>query len=286
MSMMKTNILIIAVIYNTFPETERFLQSIPVTPAGDLHILLVDNSTIEPPAGFIDTAHASPNLTYLKTGKNTGYFHGAATGLDHFTATEGYYPEWILVTNVDILFTPGFFDRLKEINADDALGLVAPAILSHRWKTDYNPAMLTRLSKRRLKFYLFIYQSTWLHNGYLLAAYLFRWLKGLAGRNQSGQRNQHKSGLSIYAPHGSCLVFNQRYFRSGGSLQLPHFLFGEEIFVGETAARNGVTIRYQPELVIDDHEHASTGFFVSRTTNTYYYQSIKSILDHFYQDET
>jgi hypothetical protein len=87
----------------------------------------------------------------------------------------------------------------------------------------------------------------------------------------------------IYAPHGSCLVFKDAYFNLGGTLDLPNFLFGEEIHVAENAARLGLDVVYDPELVINDFEHASVGFFVSPKINRYYRESVQAIMKQYYQ---
>lgn len=42
---------------------------------------------------------------------------------------------------------------------------------------------------------------------------------------------------SIYAPFGAFIVFHRQYFESGGHLSYGSFLFGEEIFITETARR-------------------------------------------------
>ena len=90
-------------------------------------------------------------------------------------------------------------------------------------------------------------------------------------------------GRKIYAPHGSCLVFKNNYFTLGGTLGLPNFLFGEEIFVAETAVRLGLDVIYDPGMVIHDYEHASIGFFVTPVINKHYRESINAILERYYQ---
>ena len=86
----------------------------------------------------------------------------------------------------------------------------------------------------------------------------------------------------IYAPHGACLVFKDDYFVRGGTLDLPNFLFGEEVLVAETSLNLGLDIVYHPELLIFDYEHASTGFFITPAINRYNREAIQSILERYY----
>jgi GT2 family glycosyltransferase len=280
--MNSTDILIIGVIYNTYPETLRYLDSLANTASGKFALILVDNSDKVKPPDFQEKIKSYPFLLYLETGKNTGYFGGAREGLKYYLGEHSTYPRWILVTNVDIVFTRQFFNQLNQLADTENLGVIAPSIISKKWNTDYNPKIPVRYSRRKLKFYRFLYSSFLIHNLFLIGAYLKKLILGFKRGKKEVLESPAQMGRKIYAPHGSCLVFHSNYFSHGGDLDLPNFLFGEEVFVGETALRSGLDIVYHPEMVIFDYEHASTGFFVTPVMNRYYRQAIISILDHYY----
>jgi GT2 family glycosyltransferase len=202
--------------------------------------------------------------------------------LEAYLQEHSVYPEWILVTNVDIVFTPRFFIQLKTIKEINRLGMIAPSILSQKWKLDYNPGLEKRYSKQKLQFHRIIYSHYYFHNLYLILAYTKRWLAGAFRKRRTEVAEQTQGQKRIYAPHGSCLVFNKNYFTFGGTLDLPNFLFGEEIFVAESSKQMGLDIIYDPRLVIYDYEHASVGFFVTPTTNAYYRQANQMVLDRYY----
>ncbi|MFZ4523427.1 MAG: glycosyltransferase family 2 protein [Bacteroidales bacterium] len=280
--MNQAEILIIGVIYNTYPETLRYLESFGTTENGQLLLILVDNSVGVAPREFTEKIGGYPFLHYLKTGRNAGYFGGASVGLQHYLEEHSGYPRWILVTNVDIVFTPGFFSRLLNIADKSNLGMVAPSIISKRWHSDYNPKILERYSRKKLLFYQLLYSSFLFHNLFLVAAYLKKWIKGKkTPAEKAGNDNQ--SGRKIYAPHGSCLVFHRNYFLRGGNLDLPNFLFGEEVLVAENVLNSGLDVIYHPKLVVYDYEHASIGFFVTPAINKYYAESNRAILENYYK---
>lgn len=280
--MKQPDILIVSVLYNTYSETVRYLDSISGSAGAEIVLILVDNSNVEPPEEFTKRISEYPFLHYLKTTSNLGYFGGARAGISHFLTICPALPNWILVTNVDIVFTSGFFNTLLQKKPENSIGIIAPSIISMQWNTDYNPAMMKRYSKARLRFYLCLYSSFLLHNAFLAAAYLKKWISGKKnGKMSSG--GEHRSGLmQIYAPHGSCIIFHRNYFERGGSLEIPNFLFGEEVHVAERAKNLGLTVVYHPELIIHDYEHASIGFFVTPAINMYYKESIRGILDYYY----
>lgn len=281
--MNETGILIIGVIYNTYPETIRYIDSLAPLATGDFSLILVDNSDVEKPHDFLEKIRSHPFLHYIETGKNLGYFGGARVGLAYHLQKYPTYPQWILITNVDIVFSPSFFDRLNELNDQQNLGMVAPSIISQKWNRDFNPKILVRNSKRKVQFNQFLYSNFLFQNMYFTGAYVYKWICGLMRGKDSLLTDPGQNRRKIYAPHGSCLIFKDSYFRLGGTLDLPNFLFGEEIFVAETTALLGLDVIYDPRLVIHDHEHASVGFFVTPKINKYYRDSIHHIIKLYYR---
>jgi GT2 family glycosyltransferase len=281
--MNQAEILIIGVIYNTYPETLRYLKSISEASTGNISVILADNSTMATPSDFTEQIKTFPFLQYFRTGKNLGYFGGAKAGMNLYLQEISRHPDWVLVTNVDIVFTPGFFEHLSGLKNLQNLGIIAPSIISQKWNSDYNPKIPVRNSKRRIEFYCFIYSNFIFQNLYVTMAYLKKWIRGRLRDKRVFNAGQAQKNRKIYAPHGSCLVFRKTYFSSGGTLDLPNFLFGEEIFVAETAARLGLDVIYDPELIIHDYEHASVGFIVTPRINKYYRESNKMILDKYYR---
>ncbi len=277
------SILVIAVIYNTYPEALRYLESFAAERTPETLMILVDNSDRPAPGKFTKALAGWPFVEYLATGNNPGYFGGARAGLSLWHSHHRKQPRWTLVTNVDIIFRTGFFRTLSTMEPGAATGMVAPSILSLRWKSDLNPQRMEPYTRKHLLFLSRLYRFPLLHNLYIAASYLKKLIRGL--RSGSGPAARREAGV-IYAPHGSCLIFSRHFFDRGGSLGLPQFLFGEEIVLAETARRLGLVIEYRPELAVDDHEHASTGLFVNRKMNRYYRESVLSILRHYYPEQT
>jgi GT2 family glycosyltransferase len=277
----KDTLIIIAVIYNSYPKTLQFVESVHRCFGSGIKLILVDNSEISPDSFFTRKINSHDLIIYIKTEKNLGYFHGAELGLMHFLGHDPHYPHWIMVCNVDITFeTPSFLEHLTTFENNSDLGVIAPAIISNHWNTDLNPFRLSRISLKKLYFYKIIYSNILFHNGYVLLHFVKKFMKGIfqwtlaSGNVISNQK--------IYAPHGSCIIFNKKYFERGGTLNHISFLFGEEIFVGETAKRLDLNILYVPELQVRHYEHSSIGNFISSKINKFYKQSIEDIITSYY----
>ena len=80
----------------------------------------------------------------------------------------------------------------------------------------------------------------------------------------------------IYAAHGSCIIFNSRFFSDGGFLDTGFTMYGEEVSTAEIAEKINTSIYYVPSLSIIHNEHQSTresslkdNFLHSK--QTYYY---------------
>jgi hypothetical protein len=78
------------------------------------------------------------------------------------------------------------------------------------------------------------------------------------------------------------MIFSRRYFRAGGNFEYSVFLFGEEIFVAETAKGLGLAVRYCPWLGVLDNEHASTGIIRSRKVAGYMKDATNYLVEHYF----
>ena len=70
--------------------------------------------------------------------------------------------------------------------------------------------------------------------------------------------NSGSKRISIYAPHGACMIFSKRFFLKGGYLDTGFTLFAEELTVAEIAKNLNLPITYIPELKIIHHENSTT----------------------------
>jgi GT2 family glycosyltransferase len=261
-----THALIIAVNYKTDEHARELARSLVSYSNQDVSVIFVDNSERDDPEAFTSMIHAvNPDVQCLHAPGNLGYFGGANFGLRNYLAHSAL-PEWVIICNVDIEFRdPGFFVTLRQLEAAGDIGVVAPRIWSARFHRDVNPKITQRPTKRRMVFYKVIFG-----NYYLQAAYevLSVAKYGLKKQIRSARAHFHKrpahnttsiGTTPIYAGHGSCMIFSRRYFVSGGNVEYPVFLFGEEIFVAETARGLGLSVVHCPQLWVFDKEHASTG---------------------------
>ncbi len=285
--------LVIGVNYRTDEHAVRFAHSLAQYFPEDVSAILVDNSERSDPDGFSRRIHeTNPQIRCLQAPCNLGYFGGANYGLNQYLASSEL-PDWVIVCNVDIEFLDSrFFSTLRELESTRSLGVVAPRIWSARWKRDLNPKISERPTRRRMLFYRIVLGNYYLQTAYeflsILKNALRTWTRLLRARFSGDQEHEKTSHIvtSIYAPHGSCMIHNKRYFTAGGSLEYSVFLFGEEIFVAETVKKLGLTVGYCPQLWVLDNEHASTGIIRSRKTATYLKEATRYLAETFFTART
>lgn len=250
------SVVLICVKYGSDAEAAQYLDSLrKLNGQQNLNVLVVDNAA--------DTGLPGPlmgrNLTFVRSEANLGYFGGARSGLSLYLR-ENPLPDWVIVSNVDLVVADAqFLDKLAALRARPRLGVVAPSIRSVLTGRDQNPFMRTRPSTARMHAYKWMFRSWLVLNAYELATSAFHKLRS-AAHGLTGARAGVglDSGGTIYAPHGSFLIFSSEYFRAGGNLDFPCFLFGEEVYLAETLRRLDLDIIYEPSLEVIHQEHKST----------------------------
>ena len=236
--------------YRSPEETGTLLASLArQTAAPTLQVLVVDNSGDAPPS-------SPPGLAVevMASGRNLGYFGGAAWALEQWQARhpDSPVPAWVVVSNADLdLPDPTALARLQATPFADEVVAVAPHIEARRGRA-LNPHLLRRPSPRtmRLKRWTVFSNRLSLNLWTLSSRLRPRWKAPLP-----------PVGTELYAPHGSAVLLRRSYFERGGTLQHTSFLYSEEIFLGETVRRIGGRVVFAPNVRLRHSGHVSTGWW-------------------------
>jgi GT2 family glycosyltransferase len=148
-------VLIIAVNYGTDEMAVRFVQSAAtLLERSNTTVLVVDNTEYDTERGLGQRIQAvDPAARYVRAPRNLGYFGGADYGLDWYLASHRL-PDWVLVSNVDVVFRDRqFLVSLRRMESSDDIGVVAPCIRSSRTWRDLNPMLVRRPRRATMKFY-------------------------------------------------------------------------------------------------------------------------------------
>jgi len=248
--------LIICVDFRSENSTRCLIGDLLCQEGACLRVVIVDNGWTDQVNSRSLQALASEDwrVNLVEPRANLGYFGGADHALTEYLKLNAL-PEWVAVSNPDITFpSRAFFKRLLIWYAASPPSIVAPTIRSALSGTDQNPYLRRRPSRARMHFYKWVFRFSLPGRGYQrLSLAKLRLQHAIEARRPQGIRNLAPE--RIYAPHGSFMLFHRSYFEAGGTLRHGTFLFGEEIFVAETARQLGLAIVHDPRLVVDHRQN-------------------------------
>jgi len=267
------NILYIIVNYNSSDDTLRYLQSIEKYKKSqqlNIDIILVDNSTRKSTKLRDHISFMDLNITILNS-DNVGYFGAFKVALESIGYQKVSQYNHVIISNVDLEMTEDFFAKLQELKIDSDIGVLAPSIVSKHRHNDLNPKIITKPKKRKIlrNYFLFKYP------------FLFKFYIKLSDKKIKHNTTQYPS-QPIYAAHGSFIIFNQIFFKQGGTIDYPIFLFGEEMYVAEIMHNMKLKILYTPNLKIFDFDHGSTSKENRSFISGEHRKALKYILKNYY----
>jgi GT2 family glycosyltransferase len=267
--------LLICVNYRKPAETQHFVATaLEQTLSSSLRLVVVDNSPRP------ETALNDPRVKTIATGENLGYFGGAAAALaDHLTSHP--LPDWVIVSNPDVFFSDrDVLQRLCDAHPGDEPAVIAPSMRTVDTSVEQNPYMRVRPGRFRMHVY------RWIFSAYPIDVVYqgLSWIKHRALEAVSKERppSPASSAEKIYAPQGAFIAFHRSYFEHGGTLDHGAFLFGEEIFVGETARRLGLTVLYEPAVAVEHTERSTAAGLFNRETSRYRRQASRYLAQTFF----
>jgi len=268
-------ILIITVNYKDVSPTNSLVSSLEQCGEKDqIKLIIVDNesSDITRKELEIIKENSTIEIHTIPSKHNRYYWGGAAFAIEKVDM-EHY--KWIIICNNDVKFNDSqFFSHLNEIDIEN-YPIIGPRIQSSHSKKDLNPFLIKSISVIQDIYYSLYYSNT-------ITAKFVHAIGSILNR-KSKINNQKSEIKKIYAPHGSCIIFSNKYFIHGGYLDTGFTMYGEEVSTGEIARSLGLPIHYMPSLSLIHNDHQSTSksswkknFLHSKKTYYYLKQKYRS----------
>ena len=279
--MARDDVLLICVNFRKPAETQRFVATaLEQTLNSSLRLVVVENSPSSDEGGVPESAQTNPQVKAFATGKNLGYFGGAAAALaDHLKSHP--MPEWVVVSNPDVYFSDHeVLQRLRDAHRGKEPAVIAPSIRTVNTAVEQNPYMRVRPSRFRMHLYRWLFSSYPVDVVYESLSWVKHRALELLSRKPPAAIAE--SPEKIYAPHGSFIALHRSYFERGGSLEYGAFLFGEEIFIAETARRLGLTVLYEPSVRIEHTERSTAAGLWNRDASRFRKQASRYLAKTFF----
>ncbi len=264
-------IAIYCVNYKSYDYLATFLESVDkaakaAAGLAEVSVFVADNtdSKIEDICINMDSAM----LRVFAYHANYGYFGAVSKMME---GTDPYVFDFIIISNVDVRISNDALILLvkKYGNGRKDVGWIAPQIYSEIEKRDRNPQILKRYSLRRLRLLRFMFKHPFICMLYKKTAYKRKSLRTY-------------DSCYIYGGHGSFIILTNVYLKKCGIINYPIFLYCEEIYLAEQCYNNGLKVIYDPEVMVWDMEHASTGKMPSSLYFKYNKEALEYVMKTFY----
>ena len=219
---------VVTVSYGSASVLTGFLESIPVASSHPLFTVVADNKGDGP--GNVRDLTTSHNASYLSLPSNLGY--GGAVNAAMETVPDSV--DWLLVSNPDVVLSPGSIDELvSAAESDAAIGSVGPLIRTAEG-TVYPSARAVPSLRTGVGHALFV--NLWGENPWTRA---YR-------RDTSAPEEQRDAGWLS----GACLLVRRTAFEELGGFDEAFFMYFEDVDLGYRLGRSGWQNRYVPSAVV------------------------------------
>ena len=215
-------------------------------------IVIVDNKS-EPSdiESLRQIENEFPRVKVIYNQENIGYFSGLNIGI-RYLRQSSLKLDCVVVGNNDLVFPVSFYSELVGCQEHMARYAVISPDLVTLDGVHQNPLVRTEVSSFR-KFVLGVYYS----NYYL--ALLIRWFAKVT-RTLSERKDytSHQDRGVIKLGYGACYILTPVFFQHFDELWAPTFLMYEEFFLWKQLSEKGLNIFYEPSILVNHHDHAST----------------------------
>ncbi|MFR9534688.1 MAG: hypothetical protein SNG49_07595 [Rikenellaceae bacterium] len=269
-------VIIICVNYNTYHELDGYLLSISnaakeVKGLVEVTVAVADNTPAELRKSFsVDYPHVIV-LPYILE-RNDGYLGSAEVVMSDLRKS-GRLAEYdyCVVSNVDLQLSKNFFQELHSTQIDENIGWIAPEIYTQQLNRYENPFMTSRPSLKKMNYWITLYK-------YPILFFIQSKLAKLAARKSTSTTQS-----TIYAGHGSIMIFSKSFITHYAEGNFPSFMYGEEIYFAELVLQNGLMARYQPNIVVYNRGGVSTNLLGVKRKAKMNYDSLTALKKRFFE---
>lgn len=262
---MKTSFVILH--YLTFSMTSKCVDLLLDTfEHADISIVVVDNGSPNGSGDLLKQRYsANAVVSVISLEKNLGFARGNNEGYIYAIAHDN--PDYIVVMNNDVLINDRSFLSFIEREYDKSpFSVLGPDIYSPYTKVHQSPMRLALLTSEEvsetksqcIKEYK---DNSFLRYYYHLVTWNVKLFLKIAHRptqaplNNSTAHHPHSDCVL----HGACLIFSKDFIRKRQNAFNPAtFMFAEEDILAHECHRDGLTMRYSPDMTVMHLEDVST----------------------------
>ena len=218
---------VVTVSYGSEQVLAGFLASIPAASASPIYTVVADNL---PVAGSpVEQLTQQGNAHYLAMTSNVGYGAAMNAGVALLPADI----HWVLLSNPDVVLSPGAIDELVRVaEQDELIAAVGPALLTAEGEI-YPSARAVPSLRTGVGHALFV--NLWVENP---------WTRAYRNDRTTVTTQRDAGWLS-----GACLLVRREVFEKVGGFDPGYFMYFEDVDLGFRFGKAGYRNVYAPSAV-------------------------------------
>lgn len=226
---------VVTVSYRSAEVLAGFLDSVRASSSAAPAVVVVDNLG----ESAVEKLATGAGAQYVSTGSNLGYGGAMNAGV----AALAPEIDWVLLSNPDVVLSPGVIDRLVEVGDENpSIGAVGPAVLNSDgsvYPSARNvPSLRTGVGHA-------LFANLWLTNPWS-AAY----------KNEAADNTVRRDAGWL---SGSCLLVRRSAFAQIGGFDDGFFMYFEDVDLGYRLGKSGLRNVYEPAVsVTHSGAHSTT----------------------------
>ena len=239
--------------YNNSSYTREAVKSLADSVYAEQYsVVIVDNNSMpEDVEALIGIKRDYPSIEVIYNQQNLGFFKGWNVGIEQLRRGKPAL-DFMVIGNNDLVFPQDFLKQLENCRSNlHSYAVVSPDLVTLDG-VHQNPHVRHRISAFR-EFVWDLYYSNF------ALARLIQWAASLtrAISERKDYTSYQQAGV-IYQGYGACYILTPVFFEHFETLWAPTFLMGEEYFLWKQLIDKGQQIFYEPGIVVQHHDHAST----------------------------
>lgn len=250
-------VLVVLAYYQNENALRKFLQRLgqmPLHPGWTLELAICDNT-----GNLRDEGSWPFKIHIYLPNENLHYMGGCWHALRRWNEQNENFPEWVVIANYDLLLENDFWLKLLGTPFDHLTAVVGPnlRVVNGRRQNPWMRRRPSRLKITLLKWgHRYAFLQMLMEIQFLIRRHLLFRLCRLV---PYPSRHLEASLETVYAVHGSMMLFRRIFFENGGSLLSECKMYHEEFLVAERIRRMNLRIVWASSLHVLHCENAITG---------------------------
>lgn len=223
------------------------------------NVLIIDNNSNDSEKLLLKD-NVTFEVMFLKN--NIGYGAALNRGIEFFVKRNGF-DQVLIVGNNDLIYSNNFCECLENTSYPKDIMIISPDIIKTKNNVHQNPFSVNEYTKiERFKYKM-------LYLNYNITHLLFTILNKKHCLKSEKNKNNFDKSCYIKMGHGACLILLPAFLKRCGKLNVPLFMYGEELFISLQVENKHGKIYYDNNVKVYHNEHMTIGYTMTREKFNY-----------------